>query len=323
VRSRALIACLLGFAVATPLAVARADSTSALFASPAASEFGAGSLPLPGGRGAALASAETQLAESSPFPGEQGLLADAAGAAPYAQQPFAPLVGVPPRYVDGISDQNLPHWDGDFAGGHFARLFAANWQRRGAIQLARYFVPWNVISGTGANPKYLAEYEQWYADAVATLHLTPVLSLTQYGANPVPGSAAEYRQLLEALLARKHVSYVEAWNEPNNRPWIGEARAAEYFREAQSVCERFACTPIAGDFLDSPNMVSYERSYVRDLGALRPIDWAVHPYAAVKQQNAANMYGFVEGLPGGGAGLSVWFTEVAAYECQPGNDAGN
>lgn len=317
-RSRALIACLLGLAVAPAPAAARADSISPPLAPPTAGEFSDGPLPLPGGRGAALASVEAQLAEGSPFGGGQSPLTDSADAPPYAQQPFAQLAGVPPRYVDGVSDQNLPHWDGGFA-----NMFAASWQRRGAIRLARYFVPWNVTSATGANPEYLSEYEQWYADAVEQLHLTPVLSLTQYGANPVPASAAQYRQLLEALLERKHVSYVEAWNEPNNRPWIAAARAAEYLREAQVVCERFACTPIAGDFLDSPNMASYERAYVQDLGALRPIDWGVHPYAAVKQQSAQGMYEFVEGLPGGGAGLSIWLTEAAAYECQPGDDAGD
>ena len=44
------------------------------------------------------------------------------------------------RYIDGISDQSLPEWDGSFAGSPFANFFRSRWAREaaGQISLARY-----------------------------------------------------------------------------------------------------------------------------------------------------------------------------------------
>ena len=94
-------------------------------------------------------------------------------------------------YVDGISDQSLPAWDGGFEGSYFAGLFDDTWVHgAGAhIAFARYVVQWNAMSGD--YPRYLAEFEAWLKD-VARLDLKPVIALTDYDGS-LPGSPREYR----------------------------------------------------------------------------------------------------------------------------------
>ena len=55
-------------------------------------------------------------------------------------------------YVDGISDQSLPTWDGSDSDSPFAGLFATAWV--GQITLARYVLQWNAMAqdSHGPNP---------------------------------------------------------------------------------------------------------------------------------------------------------------------------
>src|SRR2546421_15646 len=58
-------------------------------------------------------------------------------------------------YIDGISDQSLPAWDGSFAGSPFASFFRARWSRAasGQISLARYVVQWDVMTEPSKGPR--------------------------------------------------------------------------------------------------------------------------------------------------------------------------
>jgi len=87
--------------------------------------------------------------------------------------------GVPARavtYVDGISDQSLPTWDGGFHDSWFAGLFHETWvgDPGSHIAFARYVVQWNLMSGKYS--RYLTEFEAWLND-VGSFGLKPMIAL--------------------------------------------------------------------------------------------------------------------------------------------------
>ena len=240
----------------------------------------------------------------------------------FSEAPLRSLAGgslSPPgtAYVDGISDQSLPYWDGSFAGSYSAGFFHDAWVAGplSHISLARYVVQWNVMSG--AFPSYLAQLESWYRD-VLSIGLTPDISLAAYD-GVLPGSDLEYRAALQALLNRfPATAYVEAWDEPNNTPGLLADTAALYTNAAQSLCRDRGCTVIAGNFLDSISATAYEREYARALRPASFTNWGIHPYLAVKARNASTVLDFRSNLPGAGAGERIWFTEIGAYRCEGG-----
>jgi hypothetical protein len=240
----------------------------------------------------------------------------------FSETPLRSLTGdslAPPgtAYVDGISDQSLPYWDGSFAGSYSAGFFHDAWVAGpfSHIALARYVVQWNVMSG--AYPDYLAQLEAWYRDVLA-LGLTPEISFVAYD-GVLPGASSEYRAALQTLLDRFPATvYVEAWDEPNNTPGLSPGAAARYTLIAQSLCRARGCTVIAGNFLDSASMTAYEREYARALYPVSLTNWGVHPYLAVKTHDASTVLAFKANLPGAGAGERIWFTEVGAYRCEGG-----
>ncbi len=237
------------------------------------------------------------------------LAGSSAGAAPTA----AP-------YVDGISDQSLAAWDGGFSSSAFAAYLSSRWIAAGHIRYARYVVQWNIMSessdGPSATGDYRERFEAWYRDA-ARLGLTLDLSLAAYtGGLPALG---EYETQLGELLRRfTSIRYLEAWDEPNDVPGMTPSRADLYTNVASSLCDgRAYCTVIAGNLLDSPDMLSYEASYEKGLDPA-PAIWGVHPYHAVERRSERVIAQFVELLPDHGAGEQVWFTEVGAYDCWRG-----
>ncbi len=228
--------------------------------------------------------------------------------------------------VDGISDQSLPIWDGSSSSGSFASFFRATWV--GQISYARYVVQWNVMAETSKGPNaggdYRERFEAWLND-VRSLGLTPVVALTSYN-YAFPTSAAEYQQELEALLANAAsggdpISYVEAWNEPNNQGSETAGKAGEIADWAHIVCKHDGCQVIAGDFEDSAAVVSYEQAYLAALN-FAPRIWGVHPYQSVKAHSDATVLRFLRALPNQGAGAQIWFTEVGAYYCAHGQVRG-
>ncbi|HSZ12823.1 MAG TPA: hypothetical protein VK790_02180 [Solirubrobacteraceae bacterium] len=242
-----------------------------------------------------------------------------------------PLAGVPPAragtpYVDGISDQSLPAWDGSFSDSPFARFFRAAWV--GQITLARYVVQWNAVTeasdGPNAHGDYRERLEAWLQD-VRSLGVAPVLALTSYD-HVDPASAGEYEQDLEATLAEaaedgEPVGYVEAWNEPNGQGDASAGEAGAIANSADSVCARHGCRVIAGDLQDSPGAPGYEREYVDALN-FAPQIWGMHPYYSVKAHSDTPAVTLVQALPDEGAGAQIWFTEVGAYDCAHGQARG-
>jgi hypothetical protein len=230
------------------------------------------------------------------------------------------------QYVDGISDQSMPAWDGSFASSGFASAFRSRWL--GQIAIARYVVQWNVMSelsaGANAQGDYRERFEAWLED-VGSLGLAPVLALTSYD-GVYPSSAGEYQPRLEQLLAQanrdgEHVDYVEAWNEPNDQGDESAAKAGEIADWAHTVCERGDCQVIAGDLEDSPSAAQYEQDYSAAL-TFAPRIWGIHPYRSVYEHSDAPVLDLLAALPDRGAGAQIWFTEVGAYYCLDGRVRG-
>jgi hypothetical protein len=223
-------------------------------------------------------------------------------------------------YVDGISDQSIPAWDGGFSRAYFAPYFSSNWVAGGHIREARYVVQWNIMAepsaGANAEGDYRERFEAWYEDATS-LGLSLDVSLVAY-AGGLP-SLAEYEHQAGQLLASfKSIRYLEAWNEPNDSPGLTAAAAGEYTNAADALCQhQGSCSVVAGNFLDSSGMAAYERQYAQAL-RWRPRIWGVHPYHAVHEHSEAPLVAFVQALPDAGAGDQIWFTEVGAYACWSG-----
>jgi hypothetical protein len=171
---------------------------------------------------------------------------------------------------------------------------------------------------SGKYPAYLGKYEAWYASTEA-LGLAPELAVTSYD-GVLPKTSSEYRREIARLLALKAAPYFEPWNEPNNRPFVPAATAAHFTNSAAALCRTTGCTVIAGDFLDSPNMVGYETEYERNLMPPDPPNWGIHPYYAVKAENEASVAEFRTKLPNGAD--AIWFTEIGAYDCIHGQQPG-
>jgi hypothetical protein len=241
-------------------------------------------------------------------------------------------VGAPGAgFVDGISDQSLPAWDGSFPASPFAAFLAHELLGGGPrqITMARYVVQWDAASEPSEGPNPAGDYrerlEAWVGD-VASVGLTPVLALTSYDGRQPPG-AAEYTEQLRALLALAAadgapIPWVEAWNEPNDQGREPAAAAAGLANAANSVCASEAhCTVIAGDLQDTPAAPAYEHEYELGLD-FTPRVWGVHPYVAVRDHNDANLLAMLSAPPEGGAGAQLWFTEVGAYYCEAGTARG-
>ncbi len=225
-------------------------------------------------------------------------------------------------YVDGISDQSLPAWDGGFSGSYFAGFFHGTWvgSPPSHVTLARYVVQWNVMSGS--YPAYRAEFESWLTD-ISSWGLTPDLALTSYNST-YPGSSSEYKSRLEQILNQARtmghpIRYLEAWNEPNNQGHESATNAAHFTNEGYSACQNtYACTIIAGNLEDTTTVGAYEDEYRTHLNPV-PTIWGVHPYYSVEERSETPFQHFVEHLPNGGSGDQIWLTEIAARKCQDFN----
>ncbi len=220
-------------------------------------------------------------------------------------------------YIDGVSDQSLASWEPEFSS-----LFAKAWvgSPPSHIKLARYVVQWNVMGG-GGYPNELNNFTNWYTRA-GELKLTREVALADYVGAKEPTQSSYQTELTSLLSKFTGITSVEAWNEPNHQSsrvnfYATPTRAAEYMNSAYSVCGTHACTAIAGDFLDEANMAKYEKEYKAKLSPADPGNWGIHPYSSVESHSKTRMEEFRAGLPAGKTDR-IWFTEVGAYYCRPG-----
>jgi hypothetical protein len=251
-------------------------------------------------------------------------------------------------YIDGIADQNMGLWNGNFidAQGVFNEPFYDYFQQAWVgtppshIRYARFVTAPNAIAQGGACEQNLLN---WYSYVTGTLHLIPVIAVWDVAeggcANDGVPSNAKYtvdvQQLLAALSATgTPLQYLEAWNEPN-ASGVSAAAAAGLWSDAGGVCATAGCTALAGDFVDAADqgqkfnpgcaakitfngLKSYEDAYVKALGGATPAIWAFHPYIAVNCEQSGSLSTFVANLPPSASPPQIWFTEVGAWECYNG-----
>jgi hypothetical protein len=238
--------------------------------------------------------------------------------------------------IDGISDQNVPYWNGDFwhggapvsSFGQFLAASAAGTAPTAQLRYARYVVAYDVMCDP-AGPAF-ATFQAWLAD-VEQLGLQPVVGFWygDFDGNrcpslpKIPTSVAQYDGAsgVAGFLARfPSVRIVEPWNEPNDGrgPDVPAATAAAFWLAAHGDCQPAGCpTVLGGDFSDAkPNLASYERRYIAALGGVDPVDWAIHPYRSTNYHTTAPLDTFDSGLPSP-ASDRVWYTEVGAFYCTP------
>jgi hypothetical protein len=252
--------------------------------------------------------------------------------------------------VDGIADQNMGQWSGNYQDSSlafsipFPSFFATTWVGSPAthIRYARYVTaPDTVAQGGVCEQKLL----NWFVYVTQTLHLTPVIAVwnvaeggcARHGPPSTASYTTEIQQLLGLLtgLGDGPVPYIEAWNEPNSSG-VSASQAADYWTAANSLCQVDGCTAIAGDVVDNDpdqggqafapgcaggltynkHLKPYEIAYVKRLGSARPAIWGFHPYYAVNCEQSASLTTFESNLPTPGG--QIWFTEVGAWECRFG-----
>ena len=274
-------------------------------------------------------------------------LACAAAAVACAAGPASASAATP--YVEGVSDQNLGLWSGNFQDASaffevpFPDFFAQSWvgDPPSHVRYARFVTAPDAVAQGGACQQNLYN---WFTYVTQTLHLTPVIAVWNFkeggcADNGAP-STANYTTDIEQLLAyldglgAAKVGYLEAWNEPNSSG-IPAPQAAAYWLAANAACATDGCTAIAGDLVDNdPDqgsqsfapgcaagltynaLAQYEDSYVSALGSARPAIWGLHPYFAVNCEQPASVTTFEAHLPAPAG--QVWFTEVGAWECVRG-----
>jgi len=254
--------------------------------------------------------------------------------------------------VDGVSDQNLGLWKGQFTTGSnladpFPTYFAQAWVGAATaphLRYARFVTAPDAIAQGGACEQNLLS---WYIYVTQTLHMIPVIGVWQVAeggcADDGVPSSAKYTTEIARLLATLRstgatLPYLEAWNEPNSSG-VSASTAAAFWSDAASVCAGAGCTALAGDFVDNDpdqggqafnpgctpsgltyNGVfkSYEAAYVKALNGATPSIWALHPYYAVNCEQSASITTFAAGLPATNPAPQIWFTEVGSWECRLG-----
>ena len=158
-------------------------------------------------------------------------------------------------YVDGVSDQNLGLWQGDYldASGAFTLPFTSFFQglvgrseRIAASAVRAFRHRADAVEQGGACEENL---DNWFTYVTQTLHLIPVIAVWDVAeggcANDGAPSNATYTTDVEALLAHldglyagTSVPYIEAWNEPNSSGVAAATRRGVLDRGQRRVRDR-------------------------------------------------------------------------------------
>jgi Glycosyl hydrolase catalytic core len=215
-------------------------------------------------------------------------------------RPVAALCcGVPPsarlRYrniVPGVSEQ----WTAMFTDPCF-RVFG--------IRTARLVAPWNAIDTEAA------WLDAWLG-AAAGAGVEPLVAFNRARGSRCPHDPCElpdvaaYEAAVGRFLARyPWVHVITPWNEPNHH---GEptsrdaAAAAAYYGAVRRACP--ACTIVAGDVLDTGNMLRWLGAYQAALPEA-PAVWGLHNYHDTTHELADGLESFLHAVAG-----EVWLTET-------------
>jgi Glycosyl hydrolase catalytic core len=215
-------------------------------------------------------------------------------------RPGAPLCcGVPPstrlRYrniVPGVSEQRTA-------------MFADPCFRAFRIPTARLVAPWNAIDTEAA------WLDAWLG-AAARAGVEPLVAFNRARVSRCPHDPCElptvaaYEAAVGRFLARyPWVHVITPWNEPNHQgepTWRDAKAAAAYYGAVRTACP--ACTIVAGDVLDTNNMLSWLAAYHAALPE-EPAVWGLHNYHDTTHQLADGLESFLGAVAG-----QVWLTET-------------
>ena len=173
------------------------------------------------------------------------------------------------------------------------------------IPTVRYVAPWNAID---ADP---ARLDAWLG-AAATAGVQPLMVFNRTRSDRCPDDPCElpdvaaYEAAIGRFLARyPWVQVITPWNEPNHQaePTRGNAEAAAaYYGAVRRACP--ACTIVAGDVLDSDNMLGWLREYRAALTE-EPAVWGLHNYHDTTHLLSDGLESFLQAVGG-----EVWLTET-------------
>jgi hypothetical protein len=207
--------------------------------------------------------------------------------------------GVPPsarlRYrniVPGVSDQGTA-------------MFSDPCFRAFGIRTARLVAPWNAIDTETAS------LDAWLG-AAAAAGVEPLVAFNRARLSRCPHAPCElpdvaaYEAAVGRFMARyPWVHVITPWNEPNHQsePTFRDPEAAAaYYGAVRRACP--ACTIVAGDVLDTGNMLRWLTAYHAALPE-EPAVWGLHNYHDTTHQVADGLESFLHAVAG-----EVWLTET-------------
>jgi len=217
-----------------------------------------------------------------------------------APRPGAALCcGVPPsarlRYrniVPGVSEQGTA-------------MFTDPCFRAFGIRTARLVAPWNAIDTE-------ATWLDAWLGAAARAGVEPLVAFNRARGSRCPHDPCElpdvaaYAAAVGRFLARyPWVHVITPWNEPNHQgepTFRDAAAAAAYYGAVRRACP--ACTIVAGDVLDTGNMLRWLGAYQAALPEA-PAVWGLHNYHDTTHQLADGLESFLHAVAG-----DVWLTET-------------
>jgi hypothetical protein len=173
------------------------------------------------------------------------------------------------------------------------------------IPTARLVAPWNAID---TNP---ARLDAWLG-AAAAVGVQPLMVFNRTATDHCPDNpcqapdVAAYEGAVRRFLARyPWVQVITPWNEPNHQaePTFGNPEAAAaYYGAVRRACP--ACTIVAGDVLDTDNMLGWLARYTAALPEA-PVVWGIHNYHDTTHQLSDGLESFLQAVRG-----EVWLTET-------------
>jgi hypothetical protein len=184
-------------------------------------------------------------------------------------------------------------------------MFADPRFRALAIPTARLVAPWNAVD---TDP---ARLDAWLG-AAAAAGVQPLMVFNRTATDRCPDDpcqlpdVAAYEAAVGRFLARyPWVQVITPWNEPNHRaePTFGAAEAAgAYYGAVRRVCP--TCTIVAGDVLDTDNMLGWLSRY-REALPEAPAVWGMHNYHDTTHLASDGLESFLQAVGG-----EVWLTET-------------
>ena len=194
--------------------------------------------------------------------------------------------------VPGVSEQG-------------AAMFTDPCFRAFGIRTARLVAPWNAIDTE------TAWLDRWLG-AAAAAGVEPLVAFNRARVSGCPHDPCElpdvaaYEAAVGRFLARyPWVHVITPWNEPNHRSEPTSRHpeaAAAYYGAVRRACP--ACTIVAGDVLDTDNMLRWLSAYHAALSE-EPKVWGLHNYHDTTHRLADGLKSFLHAVAG-----EVWLTET-------------